>query len=95
MHDYGHTVLRNTKCLWKKWDKRLADMMEKEKLFNRRNFSFSHSIFQRGNRSSYTSRNRYTSTASIFRCFIVCCVTRLFFQLVLYRSRHPDIGRPV
>ena len=42
-----------------------------EKLFNRRNFSFSHSIVQIGNRSSYTSRNRYTSTASIFRCFIV------------------------
>ena len=52
-----------------KWDKSLKDMMEKEKLFSRRNFSFSYSIFQRGNRSSNTSRNRYTSTASIFHLF--------------------------
>ena len=53
----------------KKLDKSLVDMIEKGKLFSRRNFSFSHSIFQRANRSSYTSRNRYTSTASIFHLF--------------------------
>ena len=58
--------IQKKKCLWKKWDKSLADMMEKEQLFSSRNFCFSHSIFQRGSRSSYTSKNRYTSTASIF-----------------------------
>ena len=34
VHDYGHMVHRNKKkknpkCLWKKWDKSLAEMMEK------------------------------------------------------------------
>ena len=28
-------------------------------------------------------------------CFIVCCVTRLFSQLVLYQSYHSYTGRPV
>ena len=39
IYDYGHTpVHRNTKkkkkCLWKKWDKRLEDMIEKGKKYS-------------------------------------------------------------
>ena len=42
IHDYGHTVHRNTtpkkNCLWEKRDKSSADMMEKGKNIQKKKF---------------------------------------------------------
>ena len=63
--------IQKKKMSVEKWDKNLADMMEKEKKYSVEMSPFPTVFFQRRNRSSYTSRNRYTSTASIFHLFAV------------------------
>ena len=83
-------------CLWKKWDKSLADMMQKEKIIQKKKFL----LFP-----LYFLKRKYIDLAILQEigilqlqfstCFIVCCVTTLFFELVLYQSYHPYTGRPV
>ena len=60
------------KCLWKKWDKSLVDMMEKGKKYSVEEISPFPTVFfeEEMYRSSYTSRNRYTSTFHLFHCLL-------------------------
>ena len=88
--------IKKKKCLWKKWDKSLADMMEKGKNYLVEEISpFPRVFFKEEIDLAILQEKGILQKLEFITCFIICCVTRLFFQLVLYQSHHPYTGRPV
>ena len=58
--------------------KSLTDMMKKEKLFRRRNFSFPTVFFKEEIDLAILQEICILQQLQFSTCFIVCCVTRLF-----------------
>ena len=84
------------KCLGEKWDKSLADMMGKRKNYLAEEISpFPTVFFKEEIDLAILQKIGILRQLQFSTCFIVCCVTRLFLQLVLYQSYHPYTGRPV
>ena len=84
------------KCLWKKLDKSLAHTMEKGKKYSVGGISpFPTVFFKKEIDLAILQEIGILQQLQFSTCFIVCCVTRLFFQQALYQSHHPYTGRPV
>ena len=76
--------------------KSLADMMEKQKKKSVEEISpFTTVFFKEEIDLAILKEIGIHQQLQFSTCFIVCCITRLFFQLILYQSYHPYTGRPI